>query len=534
MGRAAATVDVSEQEDLVIEFDGLDGLGLDTTFVREAIDSVLSLHRHRTGYVVFAKKGADGVMRHTEAVRAGLLESIFPEFAAEYFRDSYVSINASAAVGAPSVRGQRNTTLRFEQNHIKPVVQRGRSFHREQYMRYLNACYCDIDCYKVTGADGEPLTPEDVLQEVTRLVAAGELPPPTTIITSGRGLWLLWHLHDVRDPSQSHLGCQPDVLIRYKDVNRAINAKLRHVGSDPIVDAARFAGLHGSLRPKSNGRVVWRKYGQGRSYSLGELERLMKVADGRGIALKEASWDMGRPPAPRSAQRNVAPEKSEACRRGWQRSANARLAHFDQIRAMRGQFVKGGRDKAAFVFACALRSAKVHESVAIMEVRKLGDLYCNPPLSQSQCDARVRSAYSKVEVINAKGIVVLGDNGKPKMKQRRPLTYREMANQLCVTREEAAESTRIVGTLFPPMESAGVIQVPLTNREMRVLRHNALRAINTLRGIWSMTYDEVLAELAERYYIVSRGTLFNDLKRLGMATKGHADSEAPNLLEVAG
>lgn len=115
---------------------------------------IKALHRHN-GYITFMVKGdedEDGAVRRF-AIRADTLDTWFPEFAAELVRNSIVSINASYALA------NRNTTA----HHGYPL-------HNNDSLRYLCACYCDIDYYKLK------ISRLQVRAELGRMWASGELP----------------------------------------------------------------------------------------------------------------------------------------------------------------------------------------------------------------------------------------------------------------------------------------------------------------------------------------------------------------------
>ncbi len=343
--------------------------------MREIINHVLELHRHDDAYITLGRKDAKGVLKHTYAFRASSFATSFPEFVAEYLQDGHIGINAAIAAGVP-VPGTRHPEQFFGPMHTNPVSKRtGQSFHREHYLRRLNACYVDIDCHTLTP----PRPPSDVMEEVDRMCASGDLPRPTTVIHSGRGVWLLWHLHDESDPTRSHLGCQPDVIMRYKEINRAIGVKLAHMGADRgAVDAARLTGLHGTLKTKSQAKVVWSSYSDGRSYTLAELGELLGIVDTRSQVERDALEESGHEKRSqrRSSRKQVPEEVRERCSRGWKKSASNRIACFSAIKSIRGGFNEGMRDKAAFVYAGCLRSANYSEQAARDLVRQMGATGC--------------------------------------------------------------------------------------------------------------------------------------------------------------
>jgi len=96
------------------------------------------LHRHEDGYVAFAAKNEDD-FRPKFAVRASALEQYFPDFRDQLTKDSYVSINASYKTAR---RLNRAGTV-------------GIPAHSTDNLRYLCACYSDLDFYKHNITFGE-------------------------------------------------------------------------------------------------------------------------------------------------------------------------------------------------------------------------------------------------------------------------------------------------------------------------------------------------------------------------------------------
>jgi hypothetical protein len=186
---------------------------------------MLLLHRHPDGVISFAVE-SDGRWRPVHAVRARDLESIFPEFREQLLRDSFVSINAAH-------RMARRSGGRL-----------GMPAHKTETLRYLCACYCDIDCYKI-GVNCDA-----AIKFVSERVKDGDLPAPSAVVRSGQGLWLFWLLHDEADKSRAHLGAYADNLRNhlqlYARINREIGRRLAELGADPVAtDAARYVRVPG-------------------------------------------------------------------------------------------------------------------------------------------------------------------------------------------------------------------------------------------------------------------------------------------------
>jgi hypothetical protein len=117
------------------------------------VASLLLLHRHSDGVITFAVKDDDGWQR-VRAVRASALESEYPSFRDKLLRNSYVSLNAAYRMA----KGSRGPA--------------GWSDHNTGTLRYLCACYCDIDFYK----DGLNLKYEEAMAAVRDYVTDGTLP----------------------------------------------------------------------------------------------------------------------------------------------------------------------------------------------------------------------------------------------------------------------------------------------------------------------------------------------------------------------
>ena len=108
------------------------------------------LHRH-DGYISFMVRSSGETVERF-AIHASVLDQIFPEFTVQLMRDSFVSINAGYTLADRSRRSW------------------GPSIHRTDFLRYLCACYCDLDYYN------HGLQRPQVVFEIERMWANGELP----------------------------------------------------------------------------------------------------------------------------------------------------------------------------------------------------------------------------------------------------------------------------------------------------------------------------------------------------------------------
>src|SRR5215472_291579 len=96
---------------------------------------ILQLHRHNDGYVVFSSKNGDD-MADRRAVRIDELQTYFSQFRQQFLKDSFVGINADWRLA-----------------HGKGPC--GYPSHPTDGLRYLCACYVDLDYYKLGLEFGE-------------------------------------------------------------------------------------------------------------------------------------------------------------------------------------------------------------------------------------------------------------------------------------------------------------------------------------------------------------------------------------------
>jgi hypothetical protein len=318
------------------------------------------LHRH-DGYISFMVM-SEGEIAERFAIRASALDEIFPEFTGQLIRDSFVSINASYTLADHSGR---------------PF---GPSAHRTQFMRYLCACYCDLDYYN------HSLTRAQVVYELERMWANEELPRASMMIDSGRGMWLLWLLHDESRPARAHLGAFADNpydhLQLYTKTNKALRARVGHLGADPIHDAARHIRVPGSFRNDCEQFVQWDIKGTSgavNSYSLKGLADLVGVAT------------VPRPKAEKLALESTL-RKPGTQRRAWVKTNENRLAAIIVLRDLRGGgFQRGMRNRAAYFYALALKATGTPAREIRAAVIEMG-AQCKPSLSDGDCRRAVEQA----------------------------------------------------------------------------------------------------------------------------------------------
>lgn len=325
---------------------------------------IRSLHRHPDGYVAFAVE-RDDEFRPTFAIKASELETLFPEFVEQLQKDSFVSINSSWRLGLRS----RNR------------LATGPPSHSTETLRYLCACYADLDFYKL---DIEPADFGGIMAAIIAFQDRGLVPPASVIVRSGRGAWLLWFLRDRKNEAVA----QPAFYEKrdlYFRIQASIVERLSALGCDPSAkDAARYMRVPGSLHTRSERQVEWWLQGQqGKvySYTLEDLALAFDVSLDPPKRIVSKAFENGELKQPNK-------------RKGWEALNHRRLRDFQALRGMRQRFYEGNRNHAALIYAWLLRRTGLPRSVVEMEVEHLAS-ECSPRLTSRESRGAVNSAFKR-------------------------------------------------------------------------------------------------------------------------------------------
>lgn len=305
------------------------------------VDKILAIHRDPEGFIGFMRKpdpaaiprlDKHGKPYKTEnlfSIRASDLRSMFPAIAHWLTHDAYMTVNAYYRA-AP----WRNKTTGF------PDVWR-----EEKHLRKLTACYSDVDCGREDSE--EPGGALDWLQAVMIAEAAmesGHLPQASIMARSGRGVYLLWLLHDEKDPGKlPH--AWPESIALYKACNQDLIARLRAYELPADVrafDAARILRAPGSIHRTAGRRVKYwlRADGKGKGfiYTLAELASFLDIPTIQG-ELPEHTRRLALPVDFRKTRKKgAAPGRS----RGMQTLNATRAQDLKTIEQWRGGFLKRG------------------------------------------------------------------------------------------------------------------------------------------------------------------------------------------------
>jgi hypothetical protein len=377
----------------------------DTPDNGHTLDSALSfiklLHRHPDALINILSKTTDGRMAPRGGVLVEELDTKFAPIWKSATKDLYLSINASYATKGGGGKSRLS------------------GHHRSANLRYLCACYADIDFH---NGESNAYT---VRMQVLKLYADRLLPHATLEIESGRGLWLIWLLNSPGEPNLAHKGAWDDNegnhLRLYAKIQKAIHHRLARIGADPnALDAARHVRPPGSFNTDADSVVRWSLSGgpgsRPYSYALQELAAFLQIK-------KRERRSPTEQPVVRNGNK----------RRGYDQANANRLAIFKQLMELRGGFRAGCRNTAASIFADILRTSGVRRDEAMRLVEEMGGR-CRPALLPSECASAARNAYNS---------------------KRRTYTYETLANKFDVTPEEANTLSSLTIKVFPPAAKFG-------------------------------------------------------------------------------
>lgn len=374
-------------------------------------------------------------------------------------------------------------------------------------LRYLCACYADLDFYKLGLSYGQ------VIGTIVDDQDKGIIPPVSIIVRSGRGLWLVWLLRDYKNPRIAPRAW-PEKLRQYVRIQQKIHDHLAHLGSDAH-DALRLIRVPGSVHSVAGARV--RYFVQADDAARCYEYTLDELAAHFGVKSQETCQCRAVTTPPRSMSRRS---------RGPKALTEYRVRDFLRLLDLRqGGFDKGCRNHAALYYAWLLKCQRTPIDEALDRVTKLGRA-CRPPLSPAECRGAVKSGYNRTWRSNIAGPIAR--HAPPSIK------YQTVSDWLDVTPQEAKLLTKY------PVASRYLVdqwrsEAPITRQHAREMRHAAIRHLVT-PGSVVPTLRQMKQLLTSMGHPVSLMTVKKDydVLRLGKRDRGAKGSEAfGNLLVTA-
>ena len=241
---------------------------------------------------------------------------------------------------------------------------------KAERLRWLNAVAVDLDHHAAHDFSVEPL-----LDAFHTELAEQQIPSPTFLSFSGRGLWALWQLTDHVNQGQP-VRAFPDKRDLLSRINKALVAKFKNLGADrQATDPARVMRLPDSLNSKAapdNARVRFFRISAS-VYTLPEL------ASALGVHACKVSL-------PGEQKRKDAVRANAAVMR-WRRP----LEGFRALWTMRGRFMLGTRRPAIYVYAMLLRKNRATAKEILTECSRLAESV-QPIVSEADVKHQIASS----------------------------------------------------------------------------------------------------------------------------------------------
>ena len=348
----------------------------DPTLVKE-------IHRDHTGFVayqIFDEESGD--WKPFGAVPNRATQHYFPQMS-PHFEDQQAAftINALQKAGKPFTSA----------DHWFKGLQY--PLRRKENVQRLNACYVDLDYYKL-GIDFG--------QAVGAVLSAGErdlIPNPSIMLRSGQGLWAFWLLKEHR---KQDMDGNPNQGVRARKRNtdhwvaiqRRLHDMFADVGSDPSVttDVSRATRIPGTLgkNKKKVGSIILVPEGGKETdrfiYTLPEMGELLGVDHPHLTTRKHES-----------VTRDLDKIKS-SYQKGWKtRWANCH-SEFETLWASRKRFKQGTRNYAVRLYALILKGigqTKQESWFALQTLVKEGLEPGDHPYGIRDAERALEEAWSK-------------------------------------------------------------------------------------------------------------------------------------------
>ncbi len=352
----------------------------------------------------------------------------------------------------------------------------------------LNAVYVDCDC--------EDLDYLEAVSLLSQAQAEGLVPPVSMIQDSGRGIWAFWFLRGAEDnPELPPKSFRRNRVIHY-DLNRALVRRLQRRYPELEVDpgsshVARHHRVCGSVNSKTGNQVSFTIHltgsGEPPRYTFEELRTHLEVPD---------------PIAGIPRNKSYPNKKAPAKRRGWIARHDKPLGELADLWRFRRGIDQGQRRKACYFFSSLALGAGWNRGAVEAEVLEIAR-QSRPALPRSEALQQVRSAQKKI---------------------RRPANA-TIARELKITEQEISRLG--LKKLRPDFDAPQGRRTGL-RRAAREARLALLEALAKKYGDpLPFTYSELGKHLRESGLTTSRGTLVNDLRRLGKSVMGYRRRPSP-------
>lgn len=458
------------------------------------VSPILELHRAPDGYVAFGRKplvpkiGRNGQPIGYEnlfSIKVAELRGMFPQVASWLTRDAYFTVNSMYRAA--------------------PYTHKGTGLHgayrKEEHLRYLTACYADLDVGRPESAREEQrLTWRDAAAVAGKLMDDGILPQASIFARSGRGVYLFWILRDEADPGMP-VRAWPEKLTLYKQINKALHARLTDLAVDRgAFDAARVLRapntIHSKTERPATYQIQYDQHFQKYTYTLRELAAFLGIEIAKPSLPKPIVDIVFLPDRPPKSGK-----KQPGRRKGFNALNAMRAVDLVSLEQYRGGFTRGERTQNLRLYTHWLKLSGVSLPEALTAVSKMAG-NCKPPYPSDPNDTPLHKLVSDIY------------SGKDLPRKHLDTT---LCSMLRVTPELARELE--LQTIIPPEVRKEREAPPGGQRGLdKAARIEAIQAEIGRRG--GITCREMTNILKAKGFKTNRTTVNKDMTELGYVIHG--------------
>lgn len=363
------------------------------------------------------------------------------------------------------------------------------SLRCENHLRYLNACYLDIDCYK------QFINYREALKYVLEAIGKGFIPYPSYICYSGDGLYLLWLLRE-EDSNKPVKAFWPNIK-KYKEINKRMANRLekyKTMGTDlGAFDAARVLRAPGSIRESSYNPICRKTIpfiplripnGDISLYTFKELASFLDISLDVQRPYKSKTGDQ-----PGKTHNGTRQQKANNRINGYRAVGKHIIDDIHKICNKNGKIKKGRRRKTLTMLAQSARRQGSEKKEANKMLKEFASKHCQPRYPSDKNDTPIRT------IVNSAW-------------DRKPINYKNeyLANFFNITKEEAVSmGLRSIGR--PNRKT-------VSNRSIEMLKRRQMIMKLIAESGNELSVRIIKQKLQTHNIKASVSTIYNDLKEI--------------------
>lgn len=305
----------------------------------------------------------------------------------------------------PRVSGRLDKDAYFSINGLDKPKRNGDN------VGWFTSCFVDLDIYKGSADD---LTVEEAIERVNDARDRGDIPAPSLLVKSGRGVWAFWFLRNPEKPGEPERATDENQTL-FKLLEVALIDRFHGLGIDTgSKDTARTTRIPGSINSEGGRRVRYflQATGEGEEivYSLQALADFFKI-DATDLPDVSRPSKGAKTSKKRISTTGLSPQRKTAPTWGGlsgdhQRRSNAKarwpkaLDQFEKLRQVRKGFRGGHRHHAVLLYTTILNRngvphSEIHEKAAQLASECLNADGTQPdPYSPEECTKTVKSCLN--------------------------------------------------------------------------------------------------------------------------------------------